>query len=241
MSDTINLRRISFALALLSFGTLCHAYEVIDVSNGGSISGKISFTGTPPANPVHKITKDIDFCGTSIAADYYVVNGDGGIKNVVVSIENIESGKAYDPSGVIEFENKKCIFAPHVSVAVQGQKLGIVSRDSILHNTHLYHGKKLRTLYNIAIPFEDKVIKKKLKKAGKVTVKCDAHEWMLGYVYVATHPYATVSAVDGSFTLSDIPPGDYKIKIWHEKFGEVSRTISVSAGATATLDYSFSE
>lgn len=229
--------------AVLLSGLCSHAnaYKIVDVSNGGSITGKISFNGTPPTNPVLDITKDEEFCGSSITADYYIVSGDGGLKNVVVSIENIEKGKAYDKKGIVEFENKKCMFLPHVSVAVKGQKLGIVSRDPILHNTHLYHGKKQRTMYNIAIPLQDKVIKKKLKKPGNVTVKCDAHEWMLGYVYVAKHPYATVSASDGSFTLEDVPPGDYKIKIWHEKFGEVSQTVSVAASSTATLNYSFSQ
>lgn len=240
MKNHVIKKWVSAAL-LMGLCSYAHAYKVIEVNNGGSITGKISFSGTPPTNPALDITKDVEFCGRDIAADYYVISSDGGLKNVVISIENIEKGKAYDKKGIIEFENKKCMFLPHVSVAVKGQKLGIVSRDSILHNTHLYHGKKQRTLYNIAIPLMDKVIKKKLKKVGNVVVKCDAHEWMLGYVYVAKHPYATVSAKDGSFTLEDVPPGDYKIKIWHEKFGEVSQTVSVKASSAATLNYSFSQ
>lgn len=231
---------LAAAAVLMALGSSGHAYEAVDVSNGGTIAGKITLKGSAPANPELKITKDEDFCGNSITADYYVVAADGGLKNAVVAIEEIDKGKAYDKKGVVEFENKKCMFSPHVSVGVAGQKLGIVSRDPILHNTHLYHGPKEKTLYNVAIPLQDRVIKKPLRKPGKVTVKCDAHEWMLGYVYVTEHPYATVTAADGSFSLTDVPPGTYKVKIWHEKLGEVTQDVTVSAGGTASLNHSFS-
>lgn len=233
-------RWMGIAIALMLSSTV-GAYEAITVSNGGSISGKISFAGARPVNPSLDITKDVEFCGGNITADYYVISADGGLMNAVISIENIKKGKSYDKKALIKFENKKCVFEPHVSVAVKGQKLGIVSRDPVFHNTHLYHGKKQRTLYNIAIPLMDKVIKKKLKKSGDVVVKCDAHEWMLAYVYVADHPYSTVSAKDGSFTIKDVPPGDYKIKIWHEKLGVTSQNVTVTASSTATLNYSFSQ
>jgi len=175
--------RVAAAAVLMALGTSVFAYEAIDVTNGGTISGKISLSGSAPANPELKIT-----------ADYYVVAADGGLANAVVVIEEIDKGKAYDKKGIVEFENKKCMFNKHVSVGVSGQKLGIVSRDPLLHNTHLYHGPKEKTMYNIAIPLQDRVIKKPLRKPGKITVKCDAHEWMLGYVYVAKHPYITVTA-----------------------------------------------
>ncbi len=235
------ITRVAAGAVLMALGTSVFAYEAIDVTNGGTISGKISLSGSAPANPELKITKDEDYCGNSITADYYVVAADGGLANAVVVIEEIDKGKAYDKKGIVEFENKKCMFNKHVSVGVSGQKLGIVSRDPLLHNTHLYHGPKEKTMYNIAIPLQDRVIKKPLRKPGKITVKCDAHEWMLGYVYVAKHPYITVTAADGSYSLADVPPGTYKVKIWHEKLGETTQDVTVSAGGTATLDYSFSQ
>ena len=229
------------ATLLMVICSTASAYDVIDVKDGRSISGTIKLDGTPPANPVLKISKDTELCGESMSADYYMVNADGGLKNVVVAIENIDAGKAYDKKAIVPFQNKDCMFGPHVSVAVKGQKLGIVSHDSVLHNTHLYSGDKLKTMYNIALPLQDKVIKKRLKKDGVVTAKCDAHDWMLGYVYVAKNPYISVSAEDGSFAISDVPPGKYKITIWHEKLGKVSQDVTVTAGADTKLDYAFSK
>ena len=226
--------------SVLMLSSTAGAYEAITVTNGGTISGKISFNGALPANPTLDITKDKEVCGTGIKADYYVGSG-GGLGNVVVAIEKIDKGKAYNKKEIIAFDNKKCMFVPHVTTAVKGQKLGINNSDPVLHNTHLYHGAKLKTLYNIALPLQNKVIKKKIRKPGVVTVKCDAHEWMLSYVYVFKHPYSTVSAANGSFAIKDVPPGNYKVKIWHEKLGEVTKDVTVAAGGTAKLTHSFSK
>jgi len=240
MSKKILMTAIGVA-ATLMVASNASAYKAVDVVNGGSISGKISFKGTAPSSPDLQPSSDKSLCGSSIPADYYLIDAAGGLKNAVVAIEKIDQGKAYKKKGVVAFDNKKCMFVPHVAVAVKGQKLGINNADPVLHNTHLYHGAKLKTMYNIALPLQNRVIKKPLRKDGVITVKCDAHEWMLGYVYVSKHPYSVVTAADGSFTISDVPAGSYKVKIWHEKLGEVTQDVTVAAGAAATLNHSFSK
>lgn len=89
------------------------------------------------------------------------------------------------------------------------------------------------------MPLQNKEIKKALRKNGVITLKCDAHDWMLGYVYVASHPYATVTAIDGNLSLTDVPAGKYRIKIRHEKLGEASQDVTVRSGGISYLNYSF--
>lgn len=226
--------------AALMLASVANAYEAVIVSNGGTISGRISFNGALPANPVLEVIRDTEICGTRIRADYYLGSG-GGLQNVVVAIENIARGKEYEKRGAVSLDNKNCMFSPHVTTAVKNQKLWVNNSDPVLHNTHFYHGANMKTKYNIPMPLQNRIIKKPIRKAGIITAQCDAHDWMLGYVYVTSHPYATVTTPDGSFSLTDVPPGTYKVKIWHEKLGEVSQEVTVRAGATAMLNYSFSK
>ena len=235
---------LSVVLALLTLTALPrtgNAYQSTSVSNGGSISGKVTFSGTPPKNPVINVKKDAKTCGSTITADYFLVGPGGGLKNAVVAIDGIKKGKAYDKKAVVALDNKKCMFHPHVETAVVRQMVGIINSDPVLHNTHLYQGPRERTLYNLALPLQGVEIKKRLKRAGLVTAKCDEHEWMLGYLYVADNPYVTTTGADGSFKLTDVPPGKYKVTIWHEKLGKITKEVTVQAGATTQLDYAFSK
>jgi len=241
-----SVNRILTSISALAFSFLlgtgvAHAYEVIDVSDGGIISGKITAGGSIPANPQLEISKDPDQCGSSIASDYVLVDSNGGLKNAVVMLEGVAAGKDYEEKAVVTFDNVDCMFSPHVAVAVKGQMLGVNNSDPILHNTHLYQGNNNRTLYNIALPLQDKLVKKPLRRPGKVTVKCDAHEWMIGYLYVSDSPYITVTGEDGAFSIDEVPPGTYKVRIWHEVLGEAISEITVTAGQEAVLEQTLSE
>ena len=82
-------------------------------------------------------------------------------------------------------------------------------------------------------------MKKPVKKTGLVDIKCDAHEWMQGYLYVTDHPYAVVTDANGAVSLSDGPAGEYTLKAWHEKLGFKSQKITVKAGDTAAQDLTY--
>jgi uncharacterized protein (DUF2141 family) len=70
-----------------------------------------------------------------------------------------------------------------------------------------------------------------------VSVRCDVHPWMQGWIGVVDHPYFSVTGTDGRFTLRNVPPGDYVVAVWHERFG--TRETKVSLPAKGTQDVSF--
>jgi hypothetical protein len=72
-----------------------------------------------------------------------------------------------------------------------------------------------------------------------VRFKCDVHAWMAAYVGVMTHPYFAVSDDAGRFTIPDLPPGQYTLEAWHEKFGRRTGTVTVTERQTQTADFSF--
>ena len=78
--------------------------------------------------------------------------------------------------------------------------------------------------------------KKKLEKTGTIYVECAVHGWMQGNVVVVDNPYYAVTDENGKFSIPDLPPGKYQVKIWHEYLGESTREITVAAKAATPLD-----
>jgi hypothetical protein len=73
-----------------------------------------------------------------------------------------------------------------------------------------------------------------------IPVICNVHGWMQAYVGVTTHPYNAVTDQSGSFTLANVPPGDYEVEAWHEQFGTQTGTVTVAPSGRAELNLSFS-
>lgn len=238
------------ATLLLGAAGAAGAYEAVDVKDGGTLTGVVKFAGEPPKLGPIPVTKDKEVCGTSKPSEALVVGPNKGVKNAVVWIEGIAKGKK-PQGGDTVVDNVKCLFSPHVSV-VGGGPAKIKNSDSILHNTHGFLDKA--TVFNLALPMQNQVIDvtKRLKKTGVVDVQCDAHPHMRATMVVLDHPYVAVTDDSGAFRLTDVPPGTYKVVVWHESWKvtgtdkdgrpsydkpvTVTREVAVPAKGEAKLD-----
>lgn len=72
-------------------------------------------------------------------------------------------------------------------------------------------------------------------------VRCDVHPWMWAWVHVSDHPFFAVTAIDGTYSINGMPPGEYEILAWHERFKEkpLIANVRIEAGKTAALDFKF--
>jgi len=203
-------------------------YEIATVSDGGTIKGKVLFQGSPPAKRKVIPTKDRETCGSGVReVDQILLGPDNAVQEAVVYLTGIGKGKAWEkPAATPHMDNVKCDFKPHVQVISAGD-FEIVNSDPVLHNTHGFYGKL--TAFNVALPNQGQRIKRQLKKPGIVRVECDAHGWMLGWVYVADTPYYALTAKDGTFTIKDVPPGSYTLVAWQEYTGEAEIPVTVKA------------
>jgi hypothetical protein len=121
---------------------------------------------------------------------------------------------------------------PHVQIIPAGE-VEIVNSDPVLHNTHGFLDKA--TVFNVALPNQGQRIKRPLKRTGMVRVECDAHGWMLAWIYVADNPYYALAGKDGTFTLTNVPPGSYTLVGWQEYTGGVEVPITVKAKEAASV------
>jgi len=204
------------------------AYEAVQVADGGTIQGKVAFPGSPPPKKKVIPTKDKEACGSAPRdVDQIVLGADKAVQEAVVYLQKVDKGKAWEkPAKTPEINNVKCDFQPHIQVMPVGD-LDIVNSDPVLHNTHGFLDKL--TVFNVALPNKDQRIKRPLRKPGLVRVECDAHGWMLGWIFVAENPYYAVTGKDGSFTIKDVPPGSYTLVAWQEFTGPVEIPVTVKA------------
>src|SRR5271165_338635 len=116
--------RIWSALGLLLCSSVAFAqYAEAPVANGGSISGKITYDGTPPKPATITITQDPGTCGTTRLEDSWSIAGDGAVENVVVYLVDAKSGKKMDFPAQPSVDQKGCHYEPHVQIVGKGAEL----------------------------------------------------------------------------------------------------------------------
>jgi plastocyanin len=233
-TSALSVAMAALVVALLGASSIsAESYEEVSVPDGGAVSGRVVYKGTVPMRNVVP-TKNQDVCGGPRKDPLIVVGKDGGVEQAVAVLEGVKKGKAWEkPAAPPEIDNKGCRFVPHVQVVPLGTKFDIVNTDPVLHNTHGFYGNK--TAFNVALPFPGARVGRVLDRAGVIRVDCDVHGWMRGWVYVAENPYYAMTGEDGSFSIKDVPPGDYTLEIWQEQTGTTEKRVSVKAGQTTDI------
>ena len=218
-------------LALGILGTLASAS--LAFAQNGSIAGTITTTAKGVA-PV-RVTIDQKVCGDQLPDEAIVVDAQGRLANAVVVLTGVKRQHATEPMVL----NEKCRFSPRVQLIAPKASVKTSSKDPILHTTNaqLENG---RTLFNVALPMPGLIITKAINSAGNVRLKCDTHPWMRGWM-VVTSEAAAVSAADGRFTIDNVPPGTYELRVWHEVLKGAPQKVTVSAGKPTDVTFTLSD
>jgi plastocyanin len=214
------------------------AYEAVAVTNGGTITGKVSYAGVAPKPERLKITRDNKTCGaTPHLSQQLEVGADGGIRNAIVSLTGIEKGAALKPATDLKFDQRGCVYIPHVLAFPAGSTVKVMNSDGIMHDLRTYSTGN--PPLNLVQPGNVKSIEVKIDKPETIRVGCYMHPWMSAWWYSAANPYYAVTNAKGKFEIRDVPPGTYKLRAWQETLGEQTRTVTVAAGKTASVDFKF--
>jgi plastocyanin len=211
----------------------------------GVIAGRVIFDGVAPQPKRLAEADAMPDCtrvhGGPIYGESLVVNREGGLANVVISVSDGLSSwlrEEFPPRAEpTVLDQKGCVFTPHVVAVMVGQPLQIKNSDPLAHNVNVMAVNNIPA--NLGQPGSSETETEKFQSPEVFRVKCDMHPWMEAWVRVLDNPYFAVTGADGRFSLRGLPPGTYTIKAWHEQLGVKEMQVTISPGRGAALDFTF--
>jgi len=208
---------------------------------GATVKGTVRFQGTlPNLKPINMAADPscAKLHGAPVPAQEVMTDSKGDLQNVIVFVSEGLGDRKFDPpTQPVVIDQKGCMFQPHVLALRANQPIEMINDDSTAHNIHPVPANNRE--WNKAELPGSKLAESFPREEIAIPVKCNIHPWMRGYVAVFKHPYFAVTGKDGSFNLSDLPPGTYTIQAWHEKFGTTTQKITVGASDTKNIDFVF--
>ena len=209
---------------------------------GGTIKGRVRLQAKAPANPLIRMGADPKCAelnrGQRRAQELVVVGADGGLANAFVKLQGTVAGAPPVPSAPVVLDQTSCMYTPRVLGARVGQTLQIRNSDEVLHNLHSLSPKA--NAFNVSQPKAGMTYEVKLKdEDAMLRLKCDIHSWMTAFIGVVNHPYFAVTTATGEFEIRDVPAGTHPVRVWHESYGELTQSVRVTAGGTATVEFNY--
>ena len=130
-----------------------------------------------------------------------------------------------------------CEYQPYINSAQVGQTIRVLNSDKAMHNVHPTPTVEGNPEANKAQLPGGAPLNFTFAKAEKfLRFKCDVHPWMFSYVSVFETPFHAVTGKDGSFKITGVPDGKYKLVVEHRKGGKVEKDIEVKGGAKADFE-----
>jgi plastocyanin len=211
------------------------------VADAATLGGTIKFEGAAAKMSAVQMGAD-PYCASQHPTpqmDEEVVIGPAGeLANVIVFVKEV-AGNYPTPTTPAVLDQKGCHYVPHVTAVQVGQPIEIRNSDATLHNVHAM--PEVNSQFNEGQPVQGMTSTKKFDKAEMkpFRIKCDVHGWMKSYMAVLPHPYHAVSAMNGTFSIANLPPGSYTLVAWHEKYGQQEQQVTVGPKEQKQVTFTF--
>lgn len=209
--------------------------------NEATIVGTVSVTGTIPSPQRIDMSPD-PVCTT-------ITEGKAETESFIVNENKLKNGFVYLKGGPLlnyqfakptterQLKHSHCRYSPHVMGLQVGQSLRISNSDETVHNTH--PTPRVNQEWNYSQVSGHEFVKTFTRPEVLIPFKCNQHPWEKAYVGVLKHPYFAVSNGSGRFEIPNVPPGTYKLVVWHETLGELEQELTLVAGETRSVDFTF--
>jgi hypothetical protein len=229
-----------FPIVLVFLVSAALATLAVPPPAGGTITGKVTYTGTPPKMKPIDMSKEPNCAKEHAAAPVMTENVVSGPGNSLEwAVVYVSAGDQGSTAGTqtLKFDQKGCQYIPHVLVMQVNQPFEVINSDPHLHNIHPL--PKLNPEWNKSQPPGTPPLTEKYEKSEFIPVKCNVHPWMHGYFAVLNTSHYAVTSSDGSFSIKGLPPGKYTLTAWQEQFGTQTQDVTIAAGETKTISFVF--
>ncbi len=205
------------------------------------VRGTVTLDGEKPRRKAIQMSADpgCDALHSSpVGTENALVTGSGQIMNVFVYVKDGEKlGNFSAPTTPAKLDQVGCMYTPHMLGVQTNQPIDIVNSDPLAHNIHGL--AKVNREFNFGQPTPGTRQHTLRRAENAITVKCDIHPWMNSILFVMDHPFFAITDNEGKYSLPNLPAGNHTLVAWHETFGEREMNISVSSGAGATADFTY--
>jgi len=218
------------------------SYFKVDPATAGTISGSVQYLGAKPPRKAIDMSGDpacVEAHGGKAYDESLLVGSKNGLANAFVYIKSGLEGKSFEtPSAPAILDQRGCWFTPRVLGLQTSQPLQISNSDPVTHNVHPL-AQANREWNHSQGSGEPAITRRFPRPELMIPVKCNIHSWMHCFIGVLDHPYFAVSGADGTFTIRNIPPGDYVLAAWHEKLGIQEMKVTVLPSGQQQVDFKF--
>jgi len=241
------------------------AYEVAKVDHGGTIFGRVNLIGEAPKPKAFNLITfpDPEYCGRISNGkgwrlfEDFTVSSEGGLKGVVVAVEGVEQGKPFSLS-IPRVEARDCQFLPYTTVVRDGHGVEVVNMDPVMHDVQAYETSRAwgaRVLFNSPLPFNHEHVRGDLhamhdhqpgrsmvrqfrlsKNRRMFMMQCGFHAYMISWAFAVENPYYAITDAEGKFSIDHIPPGTYRLRVWHPYVTKrVEQVVTIEADGAVEL------
>ena len=213
----------------------------------GSLKGVVKLDGPVPTPEIIQAPAAFPECNCPAAGipnESLVVDAKTkGLKWAIIRLtppETLKMRPLLKAKKAPELNLKGCMFSPHVIIVPPGVDIEVLNPDKITYNIHSLPYDSDNVSVNLPLMGAANWTYKAawLKDPDLIEVKDDIHNWMRGFIVCHDPRLCAISAADGTFEIKNLPPGDYKLNIWHEKFGNYMKkeSIDITIKASAAMD-----
>lgn len=211
----------------------------VDPATAGTLSAVVRFQGVVPT-PREVVMRSAPVCaaahGTPVLDPSLQVTN-GRVAQAVVWIrEGLEGWGFAPPADRVIVDQRGCLYEPRVSVAMVGQPVEFRNGDPEAHNVHgrsasgrVWNFMLSRQGTSRTVTFSEPEV--------AVSIGCDIHPWMAGFLAVLPHPFAAVTNPQGEVSISGVPPGEYTVSVWHEKLGRQDRRVTLLPRGSVEVEF----